>query len=160
MGRNPLTNPARSVVRPRATRSLPISKRVCRIVPIIMAGSTGSEAGSPLRLSAEPIICPIGRPPPAKASVPRRAQWSRPPFLLTVGVRPKSPVTTSRTSSDSQRFERSVRKASRALSRVVPSMFMPLTIGGLLLSACMSQPALCTVTNPAPASTRRRAINI
>ena len=41
-----------------------------------------------------------------------------------------------------------------------PNISMPFRMPGLLPSACMSQPALCTVTKPAPASISRRAISI
>src|SRR5436853_316878 len=68
-----------------------------------------------------------------------------------VGVRPKSPVTTTRTLSSRPRCSRSPRSADKALSRGRPSISMPVSMPGLLPSACMSQPALCTVTKPAAA---------
>ena len=57
-------------------------------------------------------------PPPATSAVQQPAQWSRPPFEFSFGVRPNSPVATTSVVSSKPRSSRSVSSAANAASNV------------------------------------------
>ena len=59
---------------------------------------------------------PVRMPPPASRAKFTGGQWSRPAFLLILGVRPNSPQTTTETSLSSPRWYRSSTSADRAMS--------------------------------------------
>src|SRR5437899_3070113 len=63
-----------------------------------------------------PTTWPIFNPPPASARVHKGPQWSRPASPLMRGVRPNSPVMTSRIFSLKPRSAKSWRKTLMARS--------------------------------------------
>ena len=77
----------------------------------------GTSPGGGLALRricwSAPITCPVRMPPPASTAALTCGQWSRLLLLLSLGVRPNSPHTTTETSLSSPRSCRSVTSAER-----------------------------------------------
>src|SRR5262249_6603952 len=55
---------------------------------------------------------------PARTKLHTGPQWSRPPFALTLGVRPNSPMATTSVSCNSPRCSRSSTRAVKPTSKV------------------------------------------
>ncbi len=75
------------------------------------------ESGSAAVASDSPWAWPRFTPPPAMTRLKTFGQWSRPPVLLSFGVRPNSLVTRTRVESRSFRSSRSVMSCAKARSK-------------------------------------------
>src|SRR5215208_2092512 len=132
----------------------------------MLHGVTGRSLGrSPLAF-VEPTTVPPLTPPPPSRQQKALPQWSRPgvpwdigapplPPSFIFGVRPNSPQSTTRVSSNRPRSSRSVNRAETRLSTIGRLFSYP-----FFRSQWWSHPPRWTVTNVHPASASRRASSV
>ena len=107
-----------------------------------------SRTQTPPSASVAPTTTPGLMPAPAKITLPTEAQWSRPAPPLICGVRPKSPIQTTRVDSRRPLSCKSCRRAGMAWSKGGSLLVLRM----LKLLSWVSQPPSLTVTKRTPAS--------